>query len=176
MNAWSVVGNLSNAVAAALAAFSIYITLKEHREARENDITKTRAEQDLNWYNAVVLDDIIRSLNTYIDETEYALDKCRKTSNKDSMERELRMIYDDLKERHKSLVARVQLLKVFSLSLYQECDKPLQQILDWYSEVINEALDKKYLYNRWERDIQNERVEIIKKLYLFKGKFISGKD
>lgn len=175
MSWWTIIGDISNVIATALAAFSIYITVKEQKASRKNDIVKTKAEQDLNWYNTVVLEDIVRSLTIFIDESEQAVDRCKKVENADILEHELKVIYHDIKENFKSLATRVQLLKIFSQSLYRKCNESLQKILDLYSEIINEALSKKHLHNKRERDIQDERIKMIKELYLFKETFI-GKD
>ena len=59
MNGWTIIGNLSNVVAAGMAVFSICITIKEQKNIRKNYRIKTMEEQDLNWYNTVVLEDFV---------------------------------------------------------------------------------------------------------------------
>ena len=174
MNGWTILGNLSNAVAAGLAAFSIYITIKEQKNIRKNDRIKTIEEQDLNWYNTVVLEDFGKQLTGFINESEMILEHCKKVDDKDVLVRELENAYNCIKEKFKALSTRALLLKIFSDSLYRRCDESMQKILDLYCEIINEVAVKKYWQNRRERDIQDERVKMIKQLYLFKSNFISG--
>ncbi len=172
MNGWTIIGNLSNVVAAGMAVFSICITIKEQKNIRKNYRIKTMEEQDLNWYNTVVLEDFVKQLVIFMDESELILEHCKRTGDKDSLERELEMTYNCIKEKFKALSARALLLKIFSDSLYRSCDESLQKILDLYCEIINEVTAKKYWQNRRERDIQDERVKMIRELYLFKSSFI----
>ena len=102
------------------------------------------------------------------------LEHCKKVDDKDVLVRELENAYNCIKEKFKALSTRALLLKIFSDSLYRRCDESMQKILDLYCEIINEVAVKKYWQNRRERDIQDERVKMIKQLYLFKSNFISG--
>lgn len=167
MKWWELVGNLSNVIAVALAAYSIYITIKEQKSIRKNEKNKTIIDQNLNWYNEVVINDIIKKLSCFIDRSEQILDGC-KASEKDLLEKNLKNAYNSIKEDYKILNASIFVLKIFSDPLYHHCNDCVQKILDLYSETINKAIEKKYLYNNSNgQQIQNERVEMIKQLYMY---------
>lgn len=172
MNWWSIFGDLSNVVATALAAYSIYITIKEQKIIRENEKNKIIIEQNLNWYNEVVIKDIIKKLSLFIDKSEQALDECR-TSEKDLIEENLNNAYNCIKDNYRILYASIFVLRVFSDPLYHKCNASVQKMLDFYSDTINKAIENKHLYNNSnEQNIQEERVKMIKQLYLYKSDFV----
>lgn len=166
---------IANVVATALAAYSIRLTVREQKNIRENEKVKFYIEQDLNWYNTVALNDIVLGLNLFIDKTEQELDLCEKGS-RDFLEDELKKVFERIREDYKSLSIKISQLEVFSIKLYRKCNNSLSAIFDFYSEVINDALVKKYFYNRREVSIQNERIKIIKELYFYKGEFINRRN
>ena len=168
---WTVIVEVSNLITAALAAFSIFITIQEQRRARTNQKRQTITEQNLNWYNEVVLNDVVKNLSLFINEAENIIDKCKDLSKSGLFVTELENAYDKIKDNFRSLSSKIYILIIFDKALYQDCDDSLQQIFELYSETINEAAAKKILLKR--RNIQEEYIKIIEKLYSYKSNFIN---
>ncbi|MCI9202460.1 MAG: hypothetical protein HFI98_11990 [Lachnospiraceae bacterium] len=170
---WTIIGEVSNLITAALAAFSIFITINEQKQARTNQKKQTLTEQNLNWYNEVVLNDIVKNLTLFINEAENAIDKCKNVSSSGLFVQELENAYNNIKEHYRSLSSKICLLSIFDKSLYQSCDDSLQEIFELYSETINEAASKKFLFYKKGRNIQEEYINIIEKLYSYKSNFVT---
>lgn len=107
MSFLDVCGDISNVVATALAALSIYFTCKEQKRVREYEKNKDVVEQKLLWYNEVVLKDIIAYLNDFVDDTNRQLEHCKLKADKNTIEDELKSVYNLMKDRYKSLKEKI---------------------------------------------------------------------
>ena len=168
---WTIIGDISNLFATAFAAFSIFITIREQKESRKKEKERTITEQNLNWYNEVALNDIVKNLSLFINEAENILDLCKNTEHT-LLDIELQNAYTHINENFKSLSTKALLLRIFSYPLYQQCNESIQKIFDLYSETINDAASKKYFSSKNGRNIQEEYISIISKLYLYKSNFV----
>lgn len=172
MNFWDVCGDLSNVIATGLAAISIYLTFAEQKKARENEKNRNVVEQKLLWYNEVVLNDIIKSLNEFVDETRRQLDNVKGYEDEATVEKELKEIYSIINDKIKSVREKIYLLRTFSMSLYKECDNKLQIIFDLYSDAMNEAIQKKHRPYIKSYEIQKNKGDIFSALYKWANDFV----
>lgn len=172
MNFWDICGDLSNVIATALAAFSIFLAFAEQKKAREYEKNRNIVEQKLLWYNEVVLNDIIKSLNEFVDEARRRLDNVKGQEDDTTREKDLEKIYIIINDQYKSVREKVYLLKTFSIPLYKECDDKLQNIFDLYSNAINEATQKKRPPNISFYEIQRNKGDIFSALYKWANDFV----
>lgn len=172
MSFWEICGELSNVIATALAALSIYLTVKEQKETRKYEKYRNVVEQKLLWYNEVVLNDIIRNMNEFVEGTRKQLERCREKTDKTTIENELHEIYNSTNEKFKSVKEKIFLLKTFSQALYKECDDKLQEIFDIYSNVINDATRNKRISSINTYKIQMNKGEIFSALYKWANDFV----
>lgn len=175
MSFLDVCGDISNVVATALAALSIYFTCREQKRVREYEKNKDVVEQKLLWYNEVVLKDIIAYLNDFVDDTNRQLEHCKLKADKNTIEDELKSVYNLMKDRYKSLKEKIFFLKTFSQELYMKCDDSLQVIYDTYSDIINQAIEKKRITYIDSYVIQKSKGEIFSTLYEWANNFVKSK-
>lgn len=165
MTEWiSVIGNVANMIATALAAFSIMLTIKMQKENNAEEKIKFKGSQHAEWYKEIVLNDILVSLNEFIESTNASLAQCSFGRGED-WEGELRRTYRDINDKYRILNGKFYIIRIFSSGLYNECDKNLQNIMDQYCEAINAASTKKYIQKPNGQLIQKERIMIVEKLY-----------
>lgn len=172
MSFWDICGDLSNVIATGLAALSIYLTVVERKNAREHEKNRNIMEQKLLWYNEVVLNDIIKSLNEFVDEARRQLDNVKGQEDESATEKDLKEIYSKISDQFKSVREKLYLLKTFSMTLYKECDDKLQIIFDLYSNAMNEAIQKKRKPYINPYEIQRNKGDIFSDLYKWANDFV----
>lgn len=172
MSFWDICGDVSNVVATGLAALSIYFAVVEQKRTREHEKNKNIMEQKLLWYNEVVLNDIIKDLNEFADNARKQLEHCKEHGDKTTIEKELKEIYSSISDQYKSVREKIYCLRTFSMPLYIECDEKLQGIFDTYSNVINEAIQKKYILHVNTYEIQRNKGAIFSALYEWANSFV----
>lgn len=175
INILSIIGDISNVIATGLAFTSIIVSIKEQKNARKHEKNKNIREQKLFWYNEITLNDIIVSLNKFVDDTREKLEHCKNLKGEE-YEEELKEIYNSISDQGRSLGARIYFLHTFSKSLAYKCDERLQQIIDSYSDIINEAIEKKYISSIKLYGIQKNKGEIFSILYSWANEFIEHDD
>ena len=176
MSFWSICGDLSNVVATGLAALSIGLTLADRRKERKHERNRNIVEQKLHWYNEVVLKDIIKSLNEFVDGATRQLEHCKEHSDKNTIESDLKEIYSSINDRYKSVGERISFLRTFSMLLYRECDDKLQGIFDMYSDIINEAIQRKHIFYINIYEIQRNKQAIFAALYKWANDFVESEE
>lgn len=172
MNILDICGDLSNVIATGLAAFSICLTVTERKKAREHEKNRNIMEQKLLWYNEVVLNDIIKSLNEFVDEARKQLDNVKGQKEEIITEEVLKDIYNIMNDQFKSVREKIYILRTFSNSLYKECDNKLQIIFDLYSDAMNEAIQKKRKPYINSYEIQRNKGDIFSALYIWANDFV----
>ena len=165
MSFWSICGDLSNVVATGLAALSIGLTLADRRKERKHERNRNIVEQKLLWYNEVVLDGATRQL-----------EHCKEHSDKNTIESDLKEIYSSINDRYKSVGERISFLRTFSMLLYRECDDKLQGIFDMYSDIINEAIQRKHIFYINIYEIQRNKQAIFAALYKWANDFVESEE
>lgn len=173
MSFWDVCGNVANVIATALAAFSIYVSSREHRDIRKYETDRIVGQQKLLWYNEVALNDIVKQLDKCIENIEAKLKNIKNEKDKDGIEAKLQSAYNSLNEDYTVLSEKLFCLKIFQDSLYKQCDNSVQIIYDKYSEIINYAVERKHLLHISNYEIHREKVKIIEALYRFGNEFMN---
>ncbi len=176
MNYWDICGDISNLFATALAALSIYLTVIEQKNSRKHEKNRNIVEQKLFWYNEVVLNDIIKNLNEFVDGARRQLEHCKEQQDRDAIEQELKEIYISINDQYKSVREKIFFLKTFSVLLYRECDNKLQIIFDIYSNTINEAIQNKRIPYIKMYEIQRNRGDIFSALYKWANDFVETEE
>lgn len=170
---WSgIIGSIANVIATALALVSICITIRENKQLRIDEREHRKLEQKLLWYNEIVLNNLIPAINHFVDGSREQLEHLYESQNKQTLEMELKQVYDNIKDEFKAI--NMYLLKSFSNDLYHSCDTKLQNILDQYSNIINEAQEKKRLYRISMVKIHKERESIFMDLCEWSDHFGDG--
>lgn len=176
MSFWDICGDVSNVVATGLAALSIYFAVVEQKNTRKHEKNKNIVEQKLLWYNEVVLNDIIKGLNEFVDNARKQLEHCKEQEDKNTIEKELKEIYGSINDQYKSVREKIYFLRTFSMTLYRECDEKLQRIFDMYSNVINEAIQKKHILHVNTYEIQRNKGAIFSALYEWANSFVEAEE
>lgn len=160
--------NTISAIAAAIAAVAsmvtVIISVVQQHQMKKHDDLKTESEQILLWYNKVVLEDLMKRLNQTIDNIENDIIICRKHRNP-SVEQELKEVFDNIKKQFMIVQNEMYILKMFDNTLHRNCNKKLQEILDFYSNFINESVEKKKFVYHNSHNIQQYRIELISMMY-----------
>lgn len=176
MSFWDICGDISNVIATGLAALSIYFTVAEQKNARKHEKNRYIMEQKLLWYNEVVLNDVIKNLSEFIDESRRQLDNVKEQEDKTIIEKDLKEIYSTINDQFKSVREKIYLLRTFSTSLYIECDSRLQIIFDVYINAINEAIQKKRKPRINPYQIQRNKGDIFSALYKWANDFVETEE
>lgn len=176
MNFWDICGDVSNVIATGLAALSIYITVAEQKKMRIHEKNRNIIEQKLLWYNEVVLGDIIKNLNEFVDGARKQLEHCKGREDKISIEIELEEIYSSINDQFKSVKEKIYFLRTFSGALYRECDDKLQIIFDIYSDTINESIQRKRISYLNSYEIQRNKGDIFSALYKWANDFVEREE
>lgn len=176
MDILRICGDISNVIATALAAVSIYLMCIEQKKARAHEKNRNIVEQKLLWYNEVVLNDIIKDMNEFVNEGRRQLEHCKLQNNPNLLEKDLKEIYCSLNNQFKSIKEKIFLLRTFSNFLYKTCDEKLQIIFDIYSNVINEAIKKKYICYINDYEIQKNKGDIFSALFKWANDFIETEE
>ena len=66
-----------------------FLHLQSKKKAREYEKNRNIVEQKLLWYNEVVLNDIIKSLNEFVDEARRRLDNVKGQEDDTTREKDL---------------------------------------------------------------------------------------
>lgn len=158
------VSAIATAVAAIASMIAVIISIVQQIQIRKYEDAKTKSEQILVWYNDVVLRDIVDRINRSIDSTEKDIKNCKTVGN-DQLESVLKEAFNNLNVEFQILENRIYILKIFDNKLHRDCNNKIQEIWDYYSDFINESVEKKNVayYNRHK--IQQYRVELIKMMY-----------
>ena len=164
-NIWSVVGDISNVIATGLAAFGIYVTIREQREARKYDNNRILLEQKFMWYNELMLHEVVSSISELIEYSREQIEHCKVHSSRESLEADLKQAYERINNKTKFTEEKVHVLKIFSDNLYRKCHDGVQSIFDLFSTGINESQTKKYVVYISEYEVQRKKTEIFKLLY-----------
>lgn len=173
MNDWSFIGNISSAIAAGLAACSIWITCKEYKRIHRREDDMLALQQQILWYNKVALEDIVTQLNAFIENSGKTIKDL--ANKKEYLEEDFKNAYYSIKEDCKALQDISYILEIFSVSLYREANDNLEKILDMYSDILNEGRKRKRIYSYTDKGIHKLKVEIIKNLYQYGDKMIDEK-
>lgn len=176
MNFWDICGDLSNVIATGLAALSIYLTIAEQKKSREHEKKRNVVGQKLLWYNEVVLDDLVKNLNEFVDGARRQLDNVKEQEDKAAIEQVLKEKYDIISDQFKSVKEKIYLLGTFSKQLWLECDNKLYIIYDLYSDAINEAIRKKCKPYIRSYEIQKNKREIFSSLYKWANDFVETEE
>lgn len=160
---WDGLGALANLAATALAAFSIKITIHEQQQIRTDEKNKSIISQQMLWYNEIVLQDIIRELNVFIEHSnKIILDLY---NHKTPDDKNYENMYTDICEEYQIISERLFILKIFDYSLFWNCKKPLEAVLDNYYNIIETLETKHYISRTEQSQIQKNKVEFITILY-----------
>lgn len=89
---------------------------------------------------------------------------CR-THKNPSLEQELKEVFDNIKKQFMIVQNEMYILKLFDNTLHRNCNKKLQEILDFYSNFINESVEKKKFVYHNSHNIQQYRIELISMMY-----------
>lgn len=148
-------------VAACISVILAYCNVKETN--RNNKIEKERLNQQ-EWYQQLVLIHLVPEINDFVNESILLLEECKK-SEKSVFEERLQDCYDTIKQKKRHLESNVQSIKIFDASLQREARRYLENMLDFYSGVINESKSKLYIVPYSPVTVGNIKVELIDKLY-----------
>ena len=110
-----VIGEISNVIATAIAGFSVYLTIKEQKEARkeqkeareeqkearEYDKSRILLEQKFRWYNDLMLHEIISSVNEFIEYSQEQIQHLKNKNIKEFSEDEFKNVYQVIREKNK---------------------------------------------------------------------------
>ena len=173
MSVWDVCGDISNVIATGLAALSIYLSCKEHKNLQENEKNRMLLQQELLWYNEVVLNDIIKQLDKCIGNLEAKLEVLKEENEKTVFEKKLKDAYDLFKEDFEILSEKLFSLKVFDRQLYNQCDDGIQKICDKYSDAINNSIAAKRIMFYSKQEIHREKIKIVEALYAHGKNYMS---
>ena len=162
---WGMVGDISNVIATALAAYGIYITIREQKESREYDNDRLLLEQKFLWYNEMMLHEVVSGISELIEFSRGQMEQCKSNSNRECFESNLKQAYENIKNKTKDTEEKIYVLKIFSEKLYRNCHAGVQSIFDIYSTNINESQTSKYIKYLDEYKIQQKKTELFKLLY-----------
>lgn len=170
---WSIWGDIANVLATGLAAFSIYLTVKEQKENRKIENSKRILDEKLHWYNEVVLNDLLKGLNSFIETSERNIELCKNNKDGTKLDEQLKKLFELIKAEQRVVGEKMYIINVFSPKLYKECYDLLQDIFDIYSEVINSSLGKRHLAYVPMNKVYKDKIKIVEKLYHYAGSFAS---
>ena len=162
----SLLGDFANVVAVIFAWLSISMTFKERKKDRDREDTRARKEQEMLWYNKIVLDGVVEDLKKYIIQSEKLLYQCKDVP-KSELDVKMKEVYDIINNEFRLLCIKTEILKVFSLKVFLGSNKKLQEINDLYSEIINDSLSNGRISLLSLRDIPKLNKELVKDLYVY---------
>ena len=81
------------------------------------------------------------------------------------MENQLQECYNTIKQRKRHLESNIQSIKIFDSRLQKDAKRYLENMFDFYSDVINESKSKHHVVYYSQSTVGNIKVELIDKLY-----------
>lgn len=151
-------------IASLAACISVILAYKNINETnRNNKIEKERLNRQ-EWYQQLVLMNLVPEINAFVTESTLLLEDC-KNLDKQVFDAGLQNCYEEIKKKKRHLESNVQSIKIFDMQLQKLAQQSLENILDFYSEVINQSKQKHYIVYYNPTKVGNIKVELIEKMY-----------
>lgn len=156
------VATIISTVAACISVVIAYYSIRENNRNQKEQQERLNKQE---WYQQLVLVNIVPEINEFVSESTLMLERC-KECRADELDRALRSCYDEIKLKKRHLESNLQSVKVFDSALYREAQKCLSRMLDLYSDTITESNSKKHMITYpGMKDVGEVKVELIEKLY-----------
>jgi hypothetical protein len=158
---WSILGSLSNAVAAICAVAAIWVTIRNFKIDKEEQKEEKLSIKLSELYKQAVIDSMLK---TEEEKIRYMNDKLYKMSsdfNKDIMEE----LSDYMISGTHECLLETEIVKLFSKELYQEIKKGTEQIFDEYGKIINKSMQSGYVSKYFEDPIRKEWINLKNRIY-----------
>lgn len=160
----TVLNCVATIVASLAACISVVLAYYNVKETNRNNKTERERLNRQAWYQQLVLVNLVPEINDFVTESTLLLEQC-KNCDKDTFDVGLQECYALIKQRKRHLESNVQSIKIFDVRLQREVQQCLENMLDFYSEVINESKRKHYIVYYSPVTVGNIKVELIDKLY-----------
>ena len=160
-NICSVISSLAAAGATFIAAGSLKFSYREQKRVRQSEKSKSLMDYKIHWYNEIVLNDVLHGTYDFIEKSNTLIEKTKKDNLKEDG---IKNIYDEIRTNYEQSIEKIYILKIFDRSLFQDCEKVFQEILDIYAEITETSLSKISISPYKQSMIQKNKVDISRRL------------
>lgn len=151
-------------VASLAACISVILTYKNIIETNQNSKKEKERLNRQEWYQQLVLMNLVPEINAFVTDSTLLLEEC-KNLDKQSFDVGLQNCYEEIKKKKRHLESNVQSIKIFDMQLQKLAQQSLEDILDFYSDIINQSKQKHYIIYYNPIRAGNIKVELIEKMY-----------
>ncbi|MCM1048026.1 MAG: hypothetical protein NC433_06350 [Clostridiales bacterium] len=158
----SFIGGVSNAIAAICAMVAIKVTVKNYNSDREEQTKEKLNIKFRELYKQAVIDDFLETEDKKIHRISDRLYEMTQTRiNEDDIQE----LYNNMTPILYDCLRSAEIIKFFNRNLYGEIKKIIENIFDVYGEIINKAIEHKFISINFERPIITKLTELRSAIY-----------
>lgn len=171
----SLIGEVSNAIAAVCALVSIYVTIRENKRIGKQADNLERRRHLSTKFDELCVGKVVLA----IEELERIVVHTFSAICKDYAQIENESLYNAVQDQCDKLELSMRYLKLFDKSLYRDCTEYIERIQDVIAESFNSAGDSnKYRFSviskRSIREISKFDCNILERLHNYENHSIWG--
>ncbi len=158
----TMIGSISNVLAAMCAVVAIFITIrnfKSDREEQEKIRYKLRMSE---LYKQVVIDTILKAENERIMDINH---KLYQMSTGDFDESLLKQIYQRMNSGMHDCLKEAEMIKLFHSGLCMKVKEHTEHISDIYGDTINTSMRRRRIPGNFEQKVNEELLKLQSAIY-----------
>lgn len=160
--AWSILGSISNAIAAICAVVAICVTVRNFKSDREEQKKEKLSLKFSELYKQAVIDTVLKIED---EKIRYINDKLYKMISVGVNEDIMKELSETMMSDAHECLMEVEIIRFFSKELWREAKQVTEQIFDTYSEIINKSMQHGFISKSFESLISKKWTKLKDSVY-----------
>ena len=159
---FTMIGSISNALAAICAVIAIYITVRNFKADR---VEQEKIRQKLRMselYKQVVIDTVLKEVNERIMDISHKLYQMSAGTFEESV---LQQIYKCMDSGMHDCLKEAEMIKLFHSGLCLKVKEHIEHISDIYGDIINTSMRRRRIPGNFEQKVNEELLKLQKAVY-----------
>ncbi|MDE6602924.1 MAG: hypothetical protein K2K90_12355 [Lachnospiraceae bacterium] len=159
---WNIIGNIANAIAAICAVAAIVVTVRNFKSDRQEQKKEKLCIKLGELYKTAIIDTFLKIED---EKIRYINENLNRFSRQRFDENEIKELSDYMMVGLHDCLREAEIIKIFNQELYREVKQITEHIFDTYSEIINNAVSRRYVFRDNERQTRPDWLKLRSSIY-----------
>lgn len=159
---WSILGSVSNAIAAVCAVVAICVTVRNFRSDKEEQKKDKLSLKLSELYKQAIIDNVLKIEDEKIRYIDGKLCKMMSAGFDENVMKELS---DTMMSNEQECLMEVELIRLFNVELWQEARQITEHIFDTYGKAINKSMQSRRIVTSFNGTINKEWTKLRRSVY-----------